>query len=441
MLESLLFVMAEILPFRALQYFRDKVPIEKVVTQPYDKISSDMQDRYRASHPNNLVRVLRPASEPEQEEGRSPYERAASILRQWRRDGVLEKVSEPSLFAYFERFTVPGTDETRTRKGFVGLCRLEDYENGVIYPHERTLRGPKADRLELLRHTRTHFGQVFMMYSDPHGGIDAVLDRVAERLPEISIRDEYDVDHMMWTISDSTTIGAIRRQMADRKLVIADGHHRYETALAFRDEMRVAAGSDDAGTAEWLMTTLVNMDSPGMTVLGTHRVIRNLPSFDIDSFLARARDYFEVSRADDLEAVEKKLAEAGARPTIGLRTEGQKGFRVLALRDGLEFSAILPGVSPLEIGLDVVILHWLVLDKCLDISEEDVRGENYLGYVRGAAAAVEEVSAGRAKACFLLNPTRLEQVRDIAFAGEVLPQKSTDFFPKVLSGLTMYSME
>ena len=440
-LNSLLFAMAEILPFRALQYSGDTVPIERVVTQPYDKISPEMQDSYRNSHPNNLVRVLRPGSEPEQEEDRSPYERAASILRGWRRDGIVGKVGEPSLFAYFQRFTVPGTDEIRTRKGFVGLCRLEDYENGVVYPHERTLRGPKVDRLELLRKTRTHFGQVFMVYSDPDGGVDRLLDRVAGREPEISVRDEYDVDHLMWKISDSTTIGAIRRQMADRQLVIADGHHRYETALAFRDEMRVAAESDDAGAAEWLMTTLVNMDSPGMTVLPTHRVVRNRPAFDVGEFLARAGNYFNVSETLDLAAVEQTLASAGSRPMIGLAAAGQDGLRVLSLNEGIDFDAILPGVSSLQLGLDVVILHRLVLDKCLDISEEDVREGNYLGYVRGASAAVEEVSAGRAQAGFLLNPTRLEQVRDIAFAGEVLPQKSTDFFPKMLSGLTMYSMD
>ena len=412
------------------------------MTQPYDKISPEMQERYRNQHPNNLVRILRSASEPDEDANRSPYERAADTLREWRQDGIIEQIDEPSLFAYYQRFETPGTGEVRTRKGFIGLSRLEDYANKVVFPHEQTLTGPKQDRLELLRHTQTHFGQIFLLYSDPLRRVDAVLDEVAQVPSEVAVRDEYEVEHMLWRIADSKSIETIQHEMADKKLVIADGHHRYETALAFRDEKRREIGLDDAGAFEWLMTTSVNMESPGMTVLPTHRVVRSLPSYDVERFLKQARQYFDVSEVDDAESLENRLKEGGARhPTVGVATEGREHLMLLELRDGLDMRAILPDVSSRQAGLDVVILHRLIFKKCMGISEEDVREGSYLQYVRGLDVAVREVRDGRAQVCFLLNPTRGEQVRDIAFAGEVLPQKSTDFFPKLLSGLTMYTME
>lgn len=436
--------MAEIRPFKALQYSQQRVGIEQVVTQPYDKISPEMQSAYRARHPNNLVRILRPASEPEIVSGVSHYQTAGEIFTRWRQEGVIGQVAEPSLFAYFQRFRPAGSEEIRTRKGFIGLVHLEDYASHIVYPHERTLTGPKQDRLELLRHTKTHFGQVFLLYSDPAESVDQMLDRVAAGEPQARVLDEYDVEHLLWRISDKDVIAAISGAMADKKLLIADGHHRYETALRFRDEMRNELGSKDAGAFEWLMTTLVNMESPGLTVLPTHRVVSNLPSFDFQQFLNRAVEYFETAAVGDLDEVETRLREGASRQrlTIGVAAQGAKAHVVLSLRSDLALEGVLPkDVSSVQAQLDVVILHRLVLERCLGISEEEVRGENYLRYIRGTQAAVAEVRSGAAQICFLLNATRIEQVRDVAFRGEVLPQKSTDFFPKLLSGLTMYRME
>ena len=436
------FPMAQIRPFKALRYSSKHVPVDRVVTQPYDKISPDMQARYRSRHPNNLVRILRSATEPDPDPSVSPYQRASETLQAWRREGIIEQVKEPSLFAYFQRYRASKRDAFRSRKGLICLAHLEDYDNRIVFPHERTLTGPKQDRLELLRHTRTHFGQVFLLYSDPSRVVDAVLDDVAVEPPEITVRDEYDVWHMLWRISDTEKIPSIQAAMADKQLVIADGHHRYETALAFRDEKRKEAGSDDAGAFEWLMTTVVNMESPGMTILPTHRVISNLPSYDPVRFIDRAREYFNVHEVGDVGQLSAGLEEWGARgPTIGVATEGGESLTLFELRDGLDLEAVLPDVSATQSQLDVVILHSLILGKCLDISDEDVRGERYLRYVREFESAVAEVQEHRAQICFLMNATRMEQVRDIALGGEVLPQKSTDFFPKLLSGLTMYSMD
>ena len=434
--------MARIIPFRAFQYSAERVPIQDVVTQPYDQISPGIQQRYYDLHPNNLVRILRGRSEAGDDGNTSVYTRAGSYLARWRDSGIIGQVSEPSLFAYFQRFETPGTGEVRTRKGLIGLCRLEDYANEVVFPHERTLTGPKQDRLELLRHTRTHFGQVLLMYSDPPQRVDRMLDEASTHAAETIVCDEYDVEHSLWPISDPATIEAIQGAMAEQSLLIADGHHRYETALAFRDEMRRENGSADAGGYEWLMTTMVNMESPGVAILPTHRVVSNVTDYDLGGLIQRSGEYFDVSETADFRTLESDLDASGSEsPTIGVFAKGSDALALLKLKPGLDLPAILPDVSERQAQLDVVILHRLILDKCMGISEDDVRAGKYLSYVRGLEAALDQVREQDAQAAFLLNATRMEQVRDVAFGGEVLPQKSTDFYPKVLSGLTMYCME
>src|SRR6266481_6769789 len=228
--------MANIYPFRSLRYAPDKVPLAKVVTQPYDKISMEMQERYHAAHPNNIVRVVFGKADPSDSPQNNVYTRAAAYLKDWRASGVLQQLPEPALFVYFQRFTIPDQKELHLRKGFVGLGRLEDYANKIVFPHERTLTGPKQDRLELLRHTRTHFEQIFMLFEDPVRKIDGLLDEISVRVPDIQLDDEYGVQHTMWSIADPQSATLIQREMADKKLIIADGHHRYETGLAYRNE-------------------------------------------------------------------------------------------------------------------------------------------------------------------------------------------------------------
>jgi len=411
--------MAKIYPFRSLRYALDRVPIEKVVTQPYDKISSDMQERYYALHPNNIVRIICGKPSPEDSESNNVYSRAAAYLKQWREAGVLQQLPEPAFFIYFQRFSVPGENEVRIRRGFVGAGRLEDYANKIIYPHERTLNGPKRDRLELLRRTRTQFEQIFMLYEDPERRIDRVLDDATRRPADISIRDEYGVEHMMWTLLDREKMSFIQSQMAEKRLIIADGHHRYETALAYRDEMRGEKGSDR------MPMTFFNMNSPGLTILPTHRVLSNLPGFDAGMMFDRAAEFFDPSKGD--------------RPTIGVFARGELVY--LQLKPGLDLQSLMPDLSEKQRSLDVVILHRLILERCLGITEDAVKKESYITYMRKRESALSAVRSGKAQVAFLLNPTRLDQLCDIAYEGNVMPQKSTDFYPKVLSGLTMYPLE
>lgn len=228
--------MAHIEPFRAFRYDPARVSVAHAATQPYDKITPEMQERYYAASPYNLVRIILGKQFANDRTGNNAYTRAAESFREWRQQGVLVQDSSPSLYRYVQRFTPPGGASEIERSGFIALGRVEDYSAGIVFRHEQTLAKPKADRLDLLRATRAHFGQIFMLYSDPDSRVDQILDR--SDAPAAELTDEYGVLHQMWRISDSADIAQVQRLVYDKKLLIADGHHRYETALSYRNERR-----------------------------------------------------------------------------------------------------------------------------------------------------------------------------------------------------------
>jgi uncharacterized protein (DUF1015 family) len=392
--------------------------VENLVTQPYDKISPAMQARYLALSPYNLVRIILGEKFPGDSEADNVYTRAAATLNEWIAQGILERESTPSLYAYYQRFTVPDTRRTLERKGFIGIGALEEYSAGVVHRHEQTLSGPKKDRLELLRHTRVHAGQLFMLYDDAELAIDKMLDQAAAAAPIALVQDEDKATHRLWKISNAATVSRIQQAMADKKLLIADGHHRYETALAFRNEHPELT---DAGR---VMMTFVNMHSPGLEILATHRVVSRLSGFDPAGFLGKVQGQ-TLGSLDELRHVFGSPAAGKIRIGIALRS----GELCLYQRDRK------PG------ELDVKVLHEHLLGELLGISEEAVREQKHLEYVRGLDAAYGKVRDGGADAAFLLEPTTIEQVADVAFGGGVMPQKSTDFYPKLLSGLTIYRLE
>jgi len=437
--------MAKVYPFRPLRYAPSKVPLEKVVTQPYDKISKEMQDRYYHLHPYNLIRIVLGKSNPDDGPANNVYTRAAATLNEWRVAGILERLDQPAFIVYFQRFNIPGTTELAVRKGFVGIAQLEDYSNKIVFPHERTLTGPKKDRLELLRHTRTHFEQIFMLYEDPEQEIDRTLDGISGRKPDIDVEDQYGVAHSMWIVSDPNTVRFIQQRMADEKLIIADGHHRYETALTYRDERRAASPiRDPEADYEFMTMTFFNMDAPGLTILPTHRVVSNLPTFDSGRFVERASKYFSITEpvASDTASLRAELGRLGRNQvTIGALTDGGKLVLLLRLKPSLDLGAEMGDLSLAQRQLDVVILHRLLIEQCLGISEEAVTKQTNISYVREMDAALNAVRDRKAQISFLLNATSLHQMRDIAYEGNVMPQKSTDFYPKVLSGLMMYEVD
>jgi len=431
--------MADIRPFRALRYNRQRVPASQVVTQPYDKITSEMQDSYYAASPYNLVRIILGRREQGDNAAQNVYTRAAAFGRKWREEGILEQDAAPSLYAYSQTFTAP-SGKALERRGFIALGRVEDYAARVVYRHEQTLAKPKADRLELLRATRVHYEQLFLLYEDS-GEIDRALR--TEEKATIEVSDEYGVAHRVWQISDASVIAWVQEKMKDKKLVIADGHHRYETALNFRNECRAEAGTGNGEAAyEFVMMTFVNMNDPGLLVLPTHRVVHSLESFAMDEFKKSSGELFAV------EEVGAPLD--GERATALLEERGRTGTALLAFAKDRTLllhspkattARFLAGLSRRQQSLDVVQLHKCLLEGVLQLSEESIRNQQNLSYLRDPAEAMTMVGSGGAKVAFLMNPCPVQKVREIAFAGEVMPQKSTDFYPKLLSGLTAYALD
>lgn len=401
--------MADIQPFRAYRYATKAGDPARLLTQPYDKISPAMRAAYLAASPYNLVRVILGERFDADNPSNNVYTRAAKYLDDWTRDGILAQDAAPGLYAYFQEFEVPDSGERALRMGFIGAGKIEEYSAGIVHRHEQTLSGPKKDRLELLRHTRAHCGQIFMLYPDPDGAVDRLLEGAAQSAPLLDVVDDYRVRHRLWAIADPASIARIQELMKPKKLLIADGHHRYETALAYRNE------NSGVAAAGYVMMTFVNMHSPGLKILATHRVLRNLENFEEAEFFKKAAAAWTVS------------GQPSGRPgmvRIGVATAAGTHWLERARREG---------------ELDVPVLHQEILGGLLGVSEEAVREEKYIRYVRGMEAAQAEVRQG-AQVAFLLEPTPIEDMARIAFAGGVMPQKSTDFYPKLLSGVTIYRL-
>ena len=431
--------MADIRAFRALRYNQQKVTTAEVVTQPYDKITPAMQEKYYAASPFNLVRIILGRAESSDNTTVNVYSRAAGFSRQWRQDGILQQDSAPSVYPYSQTFTAP-TGKKFERRGFIALGRVEDYAAKVVFRHEQTLAKPKADRLDLLRATRVHYEQLFLLYEDS-GEIDSVL--ASSSRPAVDVADEYGVSHRVWQVSDPAAIASVQAKMRDQKLVIADGHHRYETALNYRNECRTAGNSSSEAPHEFVMMTFVNMNDPGLLILPTHRVVHSLASFSVDEFLKASREFFEAEEVDP-------AIEAG-RATALLQERGSAETALLCVTAGRAFvlhspkpagARLLSGLSSRQQSLDVVQLHKVLLEGVLKLSEESIRNQQNLSYVRDAAEALAAVRGeGPANITFLMNPCPVRKMREVALAGEVMPQKSTDFYPKLLSGLTAYALD
>jgi uncharacterized protein (DUF1015 family) len=441
--------MARIYPFRAWRYNPSVVKLDDVVTQPYDKISPSMQQAYYQRSPFNLVRIILGLPELfDAERGESVYTRAARDFKAWREQGVLVQEKDPCIFAYSQRFRVPGTSEVKERRGFIALGKLHEYADQVVFRHEQTLSKPKSDRLNLLKATHAHFGQIFMLYSDPAGSVEKIL--YDESGPaEAEVTDEYGVLHRVWRVSDPTAIRLLSTAMADKKLIIADGHHRYETALNYSKEHAVGVPAkaeygvnnlpQPAYPEAAVMMTFVNMDSDGLVILPTHRVVHSLPGFDPAAFAVAAEEFFTVvpllaaEAAGYIELLGKQVGTAFVAVT------GSGAFLLRSKPEAV--AAALADLPERQRNLDLSHLHSIILDRLLGLNAEKVREQTNLRYLRDAGEAVEQVRSGQADISFLTNPVSMEQLREVAFAGDVMPQKSTDFFPKLLSGLAIYALD
>jgi uncharacterized protein (DUF1015 family) len=451
-------LMARIYPFRAYRYDTARFDLARVLTQPYDKITPAMQERYYALDEHNLVRVEKGRAQADDGPQSNVYTRAAQTLEQWIREGVLRPDAATSLYVCSQEFKVPGSDQRRVRRGLMTLLGLEDYAAGVVFRHERTHTAARTDRLEVLRHTRTHTGQLMMLFDDAGNSVTSRIEGVMRAAPENQLEDEFGVVHRLWAVSDPAAIEHFVRALADRKLLIADGHHRYETALVYRDECRAGgAGSSPDAPHEKTLATLFALQDSGVVVLPTHRTVRaggdSASALDFGGLRKSVEGIFdwyaypfaeEEQRGAALSEFRHDMAAAlrggSARRPIGVYA-GTGAFYLFVLQAKANLDDVLGDVPLVQRSLDVVLLHRVLLERCLGLTPEAVEREKNIGYHRDAAEAIAAVDSGAAACAFLLSAIPARQVYELALEGNVLPQKSTDFYPKLLSGLAIYRLD
>ena len=425
--------MPEIIPFRGFRYNQSKVDIHDVVAPPYDVIPPEQQERLYDRSPYNVVRLIL---------GREAdrYASSAATLKQWISEAILMRDPNPAFYVLHQEF---GGDDGKpiTRKGFVALCRLEEFEKKIVLPHEKTLAKPKEDRFKLFKATNSNFSQIFSFYSDPEKKIDRMLNGVAKTKPAIDVSYD-DVRNSVWTVTDNEVIQNIRAAIAEKQVLIADGHHRYETALAYRDWMRSnAAHHTGRELYNYVMMFFTNVDDEGLVIYPTHRLIHSLPLFDRGKFLESVERFFIVREYKDEEAIMIALASSPV-PSFGLLMGGDSTVYLLSLKPTTLPTEIVRDPLPPEVReLDVTILHSLILKDLLGISMEAQEQKRNLNYVRDAQEAYQSVLKGHAQLAFVMNATKIHQVRSVARAGFTMPQKSTYFYPKLVSGLVMNVMD
>lgn len=431
--------MAVIHPFRGIRYDPKAVGnIAKVVAQPYDKIDKRLREIYYRRHPKNIVRIIKGETFPNDTAENSVYTRARAFFRDWLAEGTLRQDTVPALYVYDETYPLP-SGGIKTRRGMIAVAELEEFGKGGIIPHERTLAGPKADRLNLTRATAGQFGQIFMLYPDPHDRVNKLLGQGAEGKPVFDFIDDSEkekVVHRLWIVTRPEIVAAVAEEMKPKPLFIADGHHRYETALNYRNEMRAAGRKCAPGSENFnnSMMTFVNFDDEGLTILPTHRMVFGLPAPDWAGLARRLGENFSLTEVPSLAVLLRELEKGRNRHVFGFQGDGK--FRLLALKNDRKPATIVPGpFSPAWKELDVSILHTLILDALLGIDAAKLEAQTNVRYYRAEAEACAAVEKGEGQMAFYLNPTRAAQVKEVAGQGEKMPQKSTDFFPKILSGL------
>jgi len=399
--------MADIQPFCGVLYNTERVHPADVLTQPYDKINAEMRERYLAASPYNLIRIELGKEETNDNDASNQYTRAAALYRQWLGEGILQRADKPALYWLEQTFVPPGGSRQLTRKGLIARVRLSRWEEGHVLPHEHTLSKPKADRMSLLRAVGAQQGQIFMLHPQP-------IPAPNLGAPLYSLVDDYNVTNTVWAITDAGQIASIQAALSPQSFYIADGHHRYETALAFRDE----AGTE---ASKFVMATIVDMNDPGLVILPTHRTVANLSSFDPRKFREKLAGSFHIEPAGG-----QGIGMADALGQVTLRPK--------------DIKPLFAGKPPLWDTLDVAILHVAILEALLGIDEVRLREEANVTYWREPEKALAQVQSGAVQLAFFLPPTPVSAVKAVADVRSRMPQKSTDFYPKLLSGMVMYEV-
>ena len=440
--------MPVIKPFTGILYNKDRVvSIDKVLAPPYDIITPVDQERLYELSPYNIVRLDFGKDLPGDTQENNKYTRAAHQLNKWLSEEILKRDPYPSIYFYEILYTAPEGSEERIMKGFISLCKLEEFERGNILPHEYTLSRPKSDRLNLLRACRANFSLIFSLYSLPEQTITHLLEaHTHDTSPRIEVKDEKGITHRLWGISDESLISPIQDIMKDRKIFIADGHHRYEAALRYRDEQRRDTGDQDDMPYDYVMMYLVNMDEPGLTILPTHRILQDISPEMIHQLKENVEQYFHIryipfyhGEENALIELEKALHQAkGKSHAIGMYINGDNYYTLLSLKSEEHIKEIYPDRPRAWRNLDVSILQGLIFDRILGIKERALKDQENLAYTHDIKDALDKVKDGDFQIAFLLNPPTIKEIEDVIMTGERMPQKSTYFYPKVRTGIVIY---
>lgn len=432
--------MVEIAPFKGLFYSKDKVKdFRFVVTPPYDVISEKELKIFLADSTHNMAHILLGEDKPGDNETNNKYTRAAEKMKAWISENVLVKDDEPCIYVYAQEYILKKYRRRpirKVRKGFIALAKLEDYDKKVILPHEKTLSKPKEDRMNLMKAIHANLGQLFMLYHDANGVMTHIIEAETKKEPSIEFTDSSGIKHTLWKVADKVEVDNIRKEMANKKIYIADGHHRYETALEF------SKGHPELEGAQYRMMTFINVDDEGLLVLPTHRLVHNLGDFNVEKLEKDLLHDFDVEVYEfdgaNEEAQRNKMLDRMKgrfkKHVLGMLCKGINRYYLISLKD--EKIIINENVSK---KLDVSILHSLILDKLLGIDDEALKSQKYVDYVKGDPEdAIKALNEKDYQAAFFLNPTKINEVLEVADAGETMPQKSTFFYPKLISGLVMY---
>lgn len=422
--------MAEIKAFKGMRYTEMGGELNALVCPPYDIISDAQREDYIDKNPNNIIRLELPKG------GEDRYSKAGDTLKQWLDEDILACDGEDSLYVYEMLFTANGA--RRSLKGFVTLVKLTDFSEGIVLPHEETLSKAKQDRFDLMSETFCNFSQIYSLYMDEDNSVYSKVDGCSNGDPDMEVTDGDGTVHRMWRISDGQIISKLTADFSDKKLYIADGHHRYETALNFHKSLCAAGKAAHGDPSGYIMMMLVNMENPGLVVFPTHRIVRDLPEFDIEKILGECKNYFTIAEAPDEGRMQAALNKAydDGKKTFALYAGSGKCY-VMTLKDENTVRRLLPDMSEAYCGLDVTVLHSLVLERIFGIDKENMANQKNLSYTRSREEALQAVDMGGADCSFILNPTKVSEIRDVAAASEKMPQKSTYFYPKLITGLVM----
>lgn len=423
-------LMAMVKPFRAVRFNTEIAgDISRLVCPPYDIISDKERDLYIEQNENNIVRLELP-------KGSNAYVGAKRLYDEMKQKGILKRDTEDSIYIYEQEFQARGA--VHKVKGFICLVKLEEFEKGVVLPHEYTLSKAKEDRFELMKATNCNFSQVYSLYMDDEHVTTGKLDFLSVREPDLSFKSFDGVINRLWRVTDPAQIKSICADFDDRKLYIADGHHRYETALNYRNYCRENGTSKPGDPQDYIMMMLVDIEHPGLVVLPTHRLVHSLNVFNPELVLSGCEKYFEIERHEDINTIEDALAaEYQNGATAFVMYCGGNEYYLLRFKDRSIMEHLEPDLSEPARKLDVTVLHSVILERIFGITKENMANQTNLSYTKKIEEAISSVSKGESCCAFIMNPTRVTEIRDVAAAGDKMPQKSTYFYPKLITGLVL----